>query len=100
RERLVWLAWGVHAGVVVASLWAALQFWTAFAFFPQGPHPASTFVNRNFFAEFAVTTLPFSALLLARAKRSPMVALLAASIGFVIVAVFMTGTRAALLALW
>ena len=54
----------------MASLWAALQFWVDFRFFPQGPNPASTFVNRNFFAEFAVCTLPFSALLLARARQS------------------------------
>src|SRR5687767_4296704 len=51
RDSLPMLAWGVHAGAVVASLWAALQFWTNFGLFPQGPHPASTFVNRNFFAE-------------------------------------------------
>ena len=100
RERLPILAWGVHAGALVASLWAALQFWVDFGLFPQGPHPASTFVNRNFFAEFAVCTLPFAALLLARARSSAQVALLGASSGFVIVAILMTGTRAALIALW
>lgn len=100
RERLPLLAWGVHAGAVVAALWAALQFWVDFRLFPQGPHPASTFVNRNFFAEFAVCTLPFSALLLARARRSAYVALLAATSGLVIVAILMTGTRSALIALW
>jgi O-antigen ligase len=100
RERLPMLAWGVHAGAVVAALWAALQFWVDFNFFPQGPHPASTFVNRNFFAEFAVCTLPFSALLLARARKSAYAALLAASSALVIVAILMTGTRAALIALW
>ncbi len=100
RERLPLLAWGVHAGAVVAALWAALQFWIDFRLFPQGPHPASTFVNRNFFAEFAVCTLPFSALLLARARRGAHVALLAATSGLVIVAILMTGTRSALIALW
>ena len=100
RDKLPTLAWGIHAGAVAASLWAALQFWVDFRFFPQGPHPASTFVNRNFFAEFAVCTLPFSALLLARARQSAQVALLAASTGLVIVAVLMTGTRSALIALW
>ena len=94
------LAWGIHAGAVVASLWAALQFWTSFGLFPQGPNPASTFVNRNFFAEFAVCTLPFSALLLARARQSAQVALLAITSGLVIVALLMTGTRSALIALW
>ena len=100
RERLPTLAWGIHAGALVASLWTALQFWVDFQFFPQGPHPASTFVNRNFFAEFAVCTLPFAALLLARARQSAQVALLSASTGFIIVAILMTGTRAALIALW
>ena len=62
-ERATHLAWGIHLGAVIASLWAALQFWFDFNFFAQGPNPASTFVNRNFFAEFAVCTLPFSVLL-------------------------------------
>jgi O-antigen ligase len=100
RERLPMLAQGIHLGAVVASLWAALQFWIDWRFFPQGPHPASTFVNRNFFAEFAICTLPFSALLLARARQSAQIALLAGTTGFVIVAVLMTGTRSALIALW
>jgi O-antigen ligase len=100
RERLVWLAWGVHAGAVVCSLWAALQFWADFSFFPQGPHPASTFVNRNFFAEFAVCTLPFSFFLLARVRQSALAAVLAMSTGLVVVAILMTGTRSALIALW
>jgi O-antigen ligase len=99
RERLPMLAWGLHAGAVVASLWTALQFWVDFRFFPQGPNPASTFVNRNFFAEFAVCTLPLSALLLARARQSAAIALLAASSALVLVAILMTGTRAALMAM-
>jgi O-antigen ligase len=100
RERLPLLAWGIHAGALVAALWAALQFWVDLRLFPQGPHPASTFVNRNFFAEFAVCTLPFGALLLARARQSALATLLAASLGFVIVAILMTGTRAALATMW
>ncbi len=99
RERLPLLAWGIHAGAFVASLWTALQFWTDMAFFPQGPNPASTFVNRNFFAEFLVCTLPVSVWLLVRARNSATVALLAFSLGFNLVAMFMTGTRSALLAL-
>jgi len=100
RERVPLLAVGIHLGAVVASLWAALQFWVDFGAFPQGPHPASTFVNRNFFAEFAVCTLPFGALLLARARGSGTIVVLAYSIALVIVAILMTGTRAALVALW
>jgi O-antigen ligase len=97
RERLPTLAWGIHAGAFFAALWTALQFWTDMTFFPQD-QPASTFVNRNFFAEFVVCTLPFSVWLLVRARNSATVALLAFSLGFNIVAMFMTGTRSALLA--
>ncbi|TFZ00902.1 hypothetical protein EZ313_20940 [Ramlibacter henchirensis] len=100
QSRLPLVAWGIHGGAVLCSLWAALQFWVDWRFFPQGPPPASTFVNRNFFAEFVVCTLPFSALLLARARQSAAIALLSASTALVIVTVLMTGTRAALLALW
>ena len=100
RERLPLLAWGIHGGAVVAALWAVLQFLVDFRLFPQGPNPASTFVNRNFFAEFAACTLPFSALLLARSRRPGEIALLAASSGLVIVAILMTGTRSALSAMW
>ena len=39
RDNLSMLAWGIHAGAVVASLWAALQFWVDFRFFPAGPAP-------------------------------------------------------------
>lgn len=100
RERLPWLAWGAHAGALLASAWAAAQFWLDASPFPQGPNPASTFINRNFFAEFAVMTIPLSMLLLARARQSATVALLASSNAFVVVALMMTGTRSALVALW
>ncbi|TAG34835.1 MAG: O-antigen ligase domain-containing protein [Polaromonas sp.] len=100
RERAPQLIAAIHWGAVVASSWTALQFWFDWRFFPQGPNPASTFVNRNFFAEFVVCTLPFSALLLAQARSTPRVALLALTLGLNIVALMMTGTRGALSALW
>jgi O-antigen ligase/Flp pilus assembly protein TadD len=100
RGSLPLLAAGIHAGAVVAALWAALQFWVDLRLFPQGPHPASTFVNRNFFAEFAVCTLPFAAVLLARARSSAGAVVVAAGSALVLVAILMTGTRAALAALW
>jgi O-antigen ligase len=96
RERLPYLAWGIHWGAVVASLWTVLQFLVDFKYFPQGPNPASTFVNRNFFAEFAVCTLPFTVILLARARMTAQIFLLAATLGFNMVAIMMTGTRSAL----
>lgn len=93
------LAWGIHLGAVLASLWAALQFWFDWPFFAQGPNPASTFVNRNFFAEFVVCTLPFSVLLLTRVRDKTTVFLLTFSLAFNVVALLMTGTRSALLGL-
>lgn len=100
RVRTHWLVEGIHWGAVVASLWTVLQFLVDFTYFPQGPNPASTFVNRNFFAEFVVCTLPFTAYLLAQSKGSARIALMAFTLGFNIVALLMTGTRGALTAMW
>ncbi len=97
--RITPLLWGIHLGAVLSSLWVALQFWFDWSFFPQGPNPASTFVNRNFFAEYAVCTLPFSALLLTRLQDKSSVFLLTFSLGFNVVALMMTGTRSALIGL-
>lgn len=99
RERLPRLAWGLHAGALVASVWTALQFWFDLSLFPQGPNPASTFVNRNFFAEFLVCTLPVSVGLWVQARTRLRVGLLAFSLALQLVALLMTGTRSALLAL-
>ena len=93
------LAWCIHGGAVLASLWAALQFWMDWRFFSQGPNPASTFVNRNFFAEFLVCTLPYSVFLLTRVADKTSVFLLTFSLAFNLVALMMTGTRSALVAL-
>lgn len=100
RDRLIWLAWGIHWGAFVTSLWAALQFWFDFKYFPQGPNPASTFVNRNFFAEYVVCTLPFSALLLAYTKKTPGILIHSFTFAFIIVSLMMTGTRGALGSMW
>ena len=100
RDRFPMLAWGVHWGAVITSLWTALQFWIDFKYFPQGPPPASTFVNRNFYAEFVVCTLPFSAYLLARARESAKIVLLSFTMAFVVVCLLMTGTRGALTAMY
>nr|WP_315480473.1 O-antigen ligase family protein [uncultured Rhodoferax sp.] len=93
------LVWGIHWGAVGASAWAAAQFWGNLEWFPQAAAPASTFANRNFFAEYAVCALPFSVLALGQtskpAWRQPMALLVA----FQVVALMATGTRSALLAL-
>jgi O-antigen ligase len=93
------LVWGIHIGAVIASLWTALQFWVDFSFFAQGPNPASTFVNRNFFGEFIVCTVPFSVLLLTRLRDKTSVFFLTFSLGFNVVALMQTGTRSALVCL-
>ena len=99
QQRVTLLTWCIHMGAVLACLWAALQFWFDWPFFAQGPNPASTFVNRNFFAEFIVCTLPFSVLLLTRVQDKTSVFLLTFSLAFNVVALMMTGTRSALIGL-
>lgn len=98
-ERTSPLIWGIHLGAVTASLWATGQFWFDLQWFAQGPNPASTFVNRNFFAEFAICALPFSVLLLTRLRDKTSVFLMTPSLAFNVLAILMTGTRSALLAL-
>ena len=99
RERLPLVAHAIHWGAVVASLWAVLQFLVDFGLFAQGPNPASTFVNRNFFAEYLVCTLPFSVWVLATARGPDPIALRALLLGVNLFALMTTGTRSALLAL-
>ncbi len=99
-ERVPMLAWGIHLGAVGAGLWAALQFWFDLKIFAQGPNPGSTFVNRNFFAEFVACAIPFGFYLLARARSKGQISLLAVSNGFVMVTLMMAGTRSALVAMW
>lgn len=99
RDNLPMIAWGIHGGALVASVWAASQFWFDFGLFPQGPMPASTFINRNFFAEYAVSALPFSVYVLANLRASRWLAPVALSLALNVVALMMTGTRSALLAL-
>ncbi|MES2241589.1 MAG: O-antigen ligase family protein [Pseudomonadota bacterium] len=100
RERLPALAWAIHGGAVVASVWTALQFWINFSYFAQGPNPASTFANRNFFAEYVVCALPFSFWLLVQARDSKFLLGLTFTSALSIVALLMTGTRSALAAMW
>ena len=99
HKNIAPLAWGIHAGAALASLWAMLQFWVDLQWFPQFAMPASTFANRNFFAEYAVCALPFSVMALAQTRRSRWLAVLALSVACVVLAILMTGTRSALLAL-
>lgn len=94
--RVTCLAWGIHLGAMMAALWAAAQFWLDVEIFGQIAAPASTFLNRNFFAEFLVCTLPFSIFLVSRFRNKIVVFFLVFSLGFNVVALWMTGTRSAL----
>lgn len=100
RGNLPTLLWGIHAGAAGASVWVALQFWFDLDWFPQAAFPASTFVNRNFFAEYAVSVLPLSMYLLLHLRTTRWLGLMAASLALVVLAIMMTGTRSALVALW
>lgn len=93
------LVWGVHWGALGASVWAGAQFWGNLDWFAQAAAPASTFVNRNFFAEYAVCALPFSVFALAQLSSPRWRQLMALSVAFNTVALMMTGTRSALTAL-
>ncbi len=90
---------GLHLGAVVAATWAVAQFWFDLSLFAQGPNPASTFVNRNFLAEFLVASVPLGVWLWTQARGSARIGALAASNGWVVLALLMTGTRSALVAL-
>lgn len=90
---------GIHWGSVVATFWAVSQFWVDMSIFPQGPNPASTFVNRNFYAEYVASALPLSLYLLGVARAPSRQLVLSFSIGLNVLGILMTGTRSALLAL-
>jgi O-antigen ligase len=90
---------GVYLGASLASVWAALQFWWAWEFFPQAAVPASSFINRNFFAEYAVLAVPYSVGWLAGRPASRWLPILALPLALNLTAIAMTGTRAALVAL-
>ena len=99
RTTLPGLLLALHAGACAASLWAGAQFWFDLSWFPQGPGPAATFFNRNFFAEYAVCALPFSVWLLTMLRSKGWRYCMALSLALNLSAILMTGTRSALLAL-
>jgi O-antigen ligase len=98
RERLPMLAWAVHLGALAVALLGASQFWFDVKFIPQGPNPAATFVNRNFAAEFMVTSLAFSAWLIFRERRTGLLVFLSGTTAFHLIFLMMCGTRSALAA--
>ena len=102
RELALWnrVICGIHIGATVASLWAALQFWAGLDLFPQVAPPASTFANRNFFAEYAVSVIPLSLWLLLQASSKRSAVFMGLSMGLNITAILMTGARSAMVAVF
>lgn len=98
-RRMQTFALLVHAGAFIAASWGALQFWFDLSWFPQGPNPASTFVNRNFAAEWVVVAFPLSVWAFIHLKNTVAIILMAFSLALNTVFLCMTGTRSALLAL-
>ena len=98
RERLPMLVWAIHLGALAVAMLGAGQYWQDVRLIPQGPNPAATFVNRNFAAEFMCMTLAFSAWLIFRERRTPVLAFLAVTTGFHLVYLMMCGTRSAIIA--
>ena len=98
-SNLPGLAQAIHWGAVMAALWASLQFWDGLRLFPQAAPPASTFSNRNFFAEYLVCSLPYSIWLAAQGRGTAQILLRASTVTMIMLAILMTGTRSALLAL-
>ena len=90
---------GLHGGACLAGVWAACQFWLDCGFFTEGPSPAATFYNRNFYAEFAVSVLPFSCWLLAQTATRRSRWWVGISTTWNLCTILMTSTRSALLAL-
>lgn len=91
--------WGLHWGAVAAATWVCLQFWLDLQWFPQVAPPASTFANRNFYAEYAVTALPFSFALIYTEKNIHKSAAIGLTTVLPVTALMMAGTRSALLTL-
>ena len=89
----------LHVSACITALWTAGQFWFDWSLFPQGPMPASSFINRNFYAEFAVCVLPYSWWLLARLKGPRWLFAMALTLAFNLSTILMTGSRSALIAL-
>lgn len=96
RDKFDAVAWGIHCGALAVALLGAAQFWFDVRFIPQGPNPAATFVNRNFAAEFMACTLAFSGYLLARERRTGLLAFMSFSFAFNLLFMLMCGTRSAM----
>jgi O-antigen ligase/tetratricopeptide (TPR) repeat protein len=96
RQRFGHLALAIHLGGVMAAFWGLCQFFFDMRLFPQGPAPASTFVNRNFLSEFVACTIPFALYCLATARRWSTALPLTVTTAITVAILGITGTRSAI----
>ena len=87
-------------GSSIAVFWCLLQYFFGLNPFPSAASPASTFVNRNFFAEYLILIIPCTTFLLHTTQSNTERNMLAILLGLQLSCIFMTGTRSALLALF
>lgn len=97
RSHFVHLARAAQTAVLVASLFALIEFWFDPGWFPAAAAPGSTFGNRNMFAEFVACGLPFCLWRLVRQTTMQRALLHGVATGLSVVALMATGSRAALL---
>lgn len=93
-----WIARAAHAAAVFVSVLALMQFWFDFSWFPASSPPGANFGNRNTYAEFVASSLPFSLWLLFRQTALKRTLVCAVGVGLILVGLMSTGARAALLA--
>jgi O-antigen ligase len=98
REFFPTLAKVIHWTALALSLLALVQFWLDLGWFPAEAAPGATFGNRNYFAEFAATCLPFSFWLFLQSKTFRASILHGCGLAFILAALMSTGARAPLLA--
>lgn len=91
-----WAARAIHWGTMVTAVLALLEFWFGVSWFPSTAAPGSNFGNRNLFADYVAVALPFSLWLLASRGDLQAVLLRGVGVGLIVLAVFCTGTRAAM----
>lgn len=96
RGHFVHLARAAQWALLLTSVLALIEFWFDFGWFPADAAPGSTFGNRNAFAEFLATGLPFCLWYLLRQATIQRAALHGIATGLPVLALMCTGSRAAL----
>lgn len=98
RDFFPTIAKVIHWTALALSLLALVQFWVDLSWFPAEAAPGATFGNRNYFAEFAATGLPFSFWLFLQSKTIRSSIVRGGGWAIIVSALMSTGARAPLLA--